>query len=260
MNRLLLLVFLTLIAACTAETIVCPDGTVVSDASQCPIVEQAQQFEEEVKTAAEELAALEEPEQPEPLREEKSLAPEIEALVSKVSKVKSYQFGYAPVEMNSGEMTAVEQHIYRIKGDKIKVELLEPMTVAQKTFFNYVFLDGDEARGFCIKEKLNVCEEDIVERTGDFSAYKIKLPEEWLDHIPGSATMKKGPSKWKRQTNVVEYLKEGQYYQLFLDSFFGMVMQVSIYEDAAMENLVGGAEYRDMLFNQVTEDEVLPPA
>lgn len=264
MKKILILILLAfLLAACGPKTQVCPDGSVVTDITDCPIVQEAQKQLDEIKEMTDDLPSVKESadqvviEKP---TNKGSLDPTIQSLIDKRVKVKGYTFNYAPVEFNSGHWTALAQNTYYVYGDKVKVKLMDPMTIAVKTFYNYVFYEvGGESHAFCINEKTDLCEADVVERTVDTSEFKIDLPDTWITHIPSDATIRNGPMKWNRQTKIIEYEEEGKYYQLFLDDFYGMVLQASIYDDAEREDIVGGVEYRDMVFGGLSEEDVTPP-
>ncbi len=262
----IVLLLLVTLAACAPKSVVCPDGTVAKTAEQCPIVQQMEQQAAEAQQAAEQMAAQAAAAQQAATTagEETNAGPmdaDLAALIAKSKKVKSYSFGWAPIEIVNGEPVTTIKHLYAVKGEKVRVETPFPSKYNHATFVPIIYLDlaTKSARGWCTNQEIRECPPEGEERPARFSDYIIKLPMEWLDEIPNDAVLKEGPTFFDRKTKTVEYEKDGQYYQLYLDAFYGVPVRVGIYSDPEFRTLTGGVEYQNIAFNKVYVEDVTWP-
>ncbi len=264
-----LIAALLMTTACLVQPITCPDGSTVMKAEDCPTVQQAQDQLNDLQDKANGLPdAPATPSVPQaPTMDEQDTGsggapnPALVALLDKAKAVKSYQFGWAPIEENSGKIVTNLQRTYYVRDDKAKVTIPLPNKFDPHTFAPFVYLDyaTKTARGWCTISELRDCSRDGEERTANFNDYVITLPPEWIDRIPTSAALQDGQSFYGRPTKRVEFQDGDIHYQVLLDSFYGMPVRVGAYSDDAYQTLIGGVEYQGVAFNTVTPDLVAFP-
>lgn len=267
MTLIVTVLIVFLLAAC-AKSVVCPDGTIVKAAENCPIVQQAQDQLDHVQKMADDLNKQvtndlnKETAQADKQTEESApptMDSKIADLFANVDKVKSYSFLYAPIEMGSeGALPRPGNRFWR-KGEKVKIKLPLPKPLV-KEFADTVYLDiaTKKAEGYCT-EKLLKCNLAPEERPVSYNDYTVKWPDEWIDQVPATAHLE-GSLQWEnRQVQVIRYEKNNQYYELYVDTYYGLPLKASIYTDAEYTQLIaGGAEYRDIAINRVKESDVTP--
>lgn len=268
MDRMILPLTLLLIlaVACAPQPVVCPDGSKVRVAEDCPIVQEAQRYLDEVEEAYGNLptgdmdARDDDGSDAAPAAPARSAAPsgEIAELIGKSEAIKSFSFWYAPVEEASSGMVIVEQANYFVKGTKAKVLNVVPKSFDKTTFVDTVYVDyvAQTARGYCTEAVIRTCAEEGEERKAKFSDYDIKMPPAWLEEIPNGATISDGPTFYSRSTRRVRFEEDGQYHEMLLDKYYGMPLSVKVYSDEEYKLLVDGVEYRKFAFNTVTDADV----
>jgi len=263
---ILLIATLLMTTACLVQPVTCPDGSTVMKAENCPAVQEAQEQLDDLQKRVDNLpdapAAPPGAETGTPAEEESTPHTALAALLEKARTVKNYQFVWAPIKKSSsGQMVTLRQRTYYIRGNKAKVEIPLPRQYDGHTFVPIVYLDyaTKTARGWCTLDEIRECSRNGEERKVNFNDYAITLPTAWIDRIPASAALTDGPTFNARPTKRVEYQDGATYYQVLLDSFYGMPVRIGMYSDSAHQILVGGVEYQDAAFNSVTPDIVAFP-
>lgn len=242
------------VIACS-QSFVCPDGTLAASAAACP----AATVEPTTPPAGEESPTAAPPEVPiereEPPRQ--PMDPELVALLERYEqKVSSIAFTHAPIEMTSTGPGTVTKHRYEIKGDLARVSVALGTSFNPETMVDTVYLDFAEetASGYCLSR---LCSVQGEQRDTSFAAFDVKRPHEWIADIPSSARIAGDQIYENRNAVRVRYEDDG-HYEVFIDSFTGTPMSVSIYDDENYRTLRGGVEYHDIDFNKVTDDDVRP--
>ena len=215
---------LFLLAACVQD-VVCPDGSVVKNAAAC---------------APEEMIA--------PPQE---LSPAIQDLQTKAAKIKSYKFLYAPLPENKGAWT------YEVKGSFARIDVPFP---AVGVLLDTVFLDFKYKRAvaYCFDKKSCDNTTQIVTKPS-YDTYAIALPHELIRDL--SAAVETGAIQYEdRTTKILEWQVGAEYHRMLVDSFYGFPLKHEIFANADHTGVAQGASYRDLAYNVVADERVVPPA
>jgi hypothetical protein len=177
--------------------------------------------------------------------------PETVKLLDNIAKVKSYSFDVAFLP------DARARYHYDVRGGKAKVTPSEVMTVAGRPV-DVIYLDfaAQSAAGYCTKP--GICADTKIGVPMSFAEYNITLPTEWVGMLTygekdGTLTFYDAP------VTVVKGRRGNQYYEAYVQNFYGMPMRVAFSADPEMTSITGGYEYRNMAFNTIRESDVTPP-
>lgn len=176
---------------------------------------------------------------------------EIVALSDKADSVKGYSFVLARLPERSGERT------YFVRDGKAKVKPARHIDMDGWSA-DYVFLDyeAETAVAYCLE--LASCRDEQLKQPVSFADWVVPLPEYWLPAAErGTLTGRQQFNS--RQVIVVGWEADGQYYEAYLDSFYGLPQRVAIAADDEFADIVGGYEYQGFQTNAVSGEEVTPP-
>lgn len=172
---------------------------------------------------------------------------------SKAEKVKNYKFLRAKLPLSKADDR------YYVKDNKIKIELMMPQTVPEGRF-NTVYLNTEtkKAVGRCLD--VIMCKKENLNKPypASYDTYIMKLPHEYLQEI--YAAEKVGSKQFdQKSVDVIRYEKDGNYYEAYLYSYYGMPLRVAWYSDPERTKMISGWEFRDFAVNSVTDEDVTPP-
>lgn len=252
------------------EGVTTVEEVVIEDQPTEPeVVEAPEEVEPEPKSTAEEepvVVVEPTPEEvpkkteaevpPAPISEEESMADgemseEIKSILVKADKkVKSYSFTYAPPPGN------LARDVWKIKGNKIKVELFDDNYVTPDTYYDTVFIDTTKktAIGVCVSQRTTRCAEQNQRFDLDYDSIIITTPYQWLKSIK-YAEMFGSQMIYDRIVSVVAYETAGKKYKQWIDDFSGLPVKVSI-KDGFKETFY---DFRYLAVNNVEDADLLPP-
>jgi len=242
-----LIAALLLVAACSQQAYVCPDGAYARSAAECP---GAQQSPTQPQT------------QPSPAVVAQML-PAIQQLIDlHNAKVQSYSFVYAPIEMLRSGPTVSPGSTYNVRGTKVRVDVWHSQSINPASNIDTVYIDTTtrEVHAFCMSQQVTRCSIKGDPRPASYDDYVIKLPLDWLAEIPANATMSSGITFQNKDTRRIRYVADGKYYELLADTYSGVPLRVRIYGDPDYATLVGGVEYQQFAINFIKEADVIPPS
>jgi hypothetical protein len=172
--------------------------------------------------------------------------PAVIKLLERNGQVKSYSFSVANLPDRRGGPA------YYVKGDNVRVEPTIDFVKTEKYDIIYLNLRDQTAIGYCLKncETLN----QAVSLT--YADWAVPLPLTWIEdmkygEIIGSLTY------FNKPVTRVKYQKDGEYYEVYVDNYFGYPQRVAIATDKEMTNIIGGYEYRSMAFNSLKDTDVV---
>ena len=251
MRMLILALLLFFIASC-APSVVCPDGTVVKDAEDCPTVQEALDHLQDVQDAMDDLEEV--------VEEPGVMDADIQELFDKTSKVKSgVSFTYSGTEKLGSEYVQITKRTYSLLGDKVKITIPTIGMYSGDIEADVVYLDlaSRTAKGFCTEGKNCATPQprDVI-----FEDYMITFPESWIEQVPTNAYIK-GDKQFDGNTpmTVIQYEQDGLYYEMLVQPFYGMPVSLAAYETESFGSMLWKYEYRDMAYNLVKEADVTPP-
>ncbi|MFC1648955.1 hypothetical protein ACFL1B_05885 [Nanoarchaeota archaeon] len=239
------LILMLFLVACSTQY-VCPDGSVVSDAATCPVIEAEPVVEE---TVPEEVPVEVEAEEEEVVEEEPEyvIAEEVQVFMQSAPKrVQSMKF------LHVGPPDFLPQDIYFVKGDKMKVEILRATDHKLSQDFTHVYLDASDksATGYCEIIEVDRCEAlQDHSWTVDYDEFHIMTPLDWLFSIQSAEYDGGGPTFENRKTHRVKFTSEyGS----------GIMSILDFYAIPALIMLDDGnrIEFRDLEVNTVTDADI----
>jgi hypothetical protein len=247
------LIVLLLIAACTQQSVTCPDGSSAANVAACPAPPQK---------PAETKPPAETPPQTnvvDKVEQAVNLDPAIKTLIDMpATKVQSMSFTHAPMETTSAGIVTNVRNRYLVRGSKMKVEVKKPISHDDTTYIDTVYLDREakSIKAFCNDAAL--CSVTGEQRPAAYEDYAITLPLDWLASIPGDATLQSSTTFDRRKVTIIRYARDEKFYEMYLDQFTGVPLRVAIFSDSDRLKLIGGVEYRDFGLNNVREADVTP--
>ncbi|MFH1400748.1 MAG: hypothetical protein ABIH41_04460 [Nanoarchaeota archaeon] len=255
-----LFVIAVVITACTTTSYVCPDGREVSDASKCSTPADVPPTSPEQST--ETPAVDDSPEQPviDDAPADESLPPmseEARAVVemSKGKNINSYSFSYfGPPNPSYGYDADVRGTLMRVK-----LPVSELLTKYIDTI--YLDMEAKTAKGYCLGQD-PLCLKNPDAATGKtvvYADYIFKLPFAWLGEIPYADV--RGTEKIDGRNGIrLEYTKEGDLHNVWIDNFWGIPLKIKIGQDnKGLADDYITYEYRNLAVNGVTQQEVTAP-
>lgn len=254
--RALLVLLIVFVAACAQQTITCPDGQIVTDSSLCETEPQ-----EQVNQPDEPVVQPEEPEtppQPPTTQPEQEMDAELQALLEKhESRVKSVSFHYTPIEVTAAGIRKDQGDQYFVYDNLIKVERIRPQSIDKSTYADTIYLNTETntAQGFCMNRR--DCSTEGEEREAAYTNFIIKLPHEYIDDVPPTATMGDTINFQDRRAVVVRW-SNGEYMEMYIDEFTGLPLHVATYESEEYADITGGVEFQEITYNMVKEEDVTP--
>jgi hypothetical protein len=173
---------------------------------------------------------------------------DVNKMMAKASAVKSYRFTLAKLPEKSGT------HIYSVKGTKIRVDPLAKLYYTQDIDVVYLDTVAKTATGYCLPEK--GCNDKNVAIELEYNDWIIPLPTEWIDQAKygktaGTLTF------FDRPVTRVRYEGDDQYYEVYVDNYYGFPLRIAVATDADMGNIISGYEYRSIAYNTVTDADVV---
>ncbi|MBI4441210.1 hypothetical protein HY639_03515 [Candidatus Woesearchaeota archaeon] len=168
-------------------------------------------------------------------------SPELEGLLNKVKKVKSYQFTYSPPPDNKA------RERYWVKGSKMKMKkLYTPNIVDPEQYYDTVYFDLEKKMATAYCQERRPCQKTRMNNVAlDFGSVMIRLPHEWLTEI-AIGSVDAGGKLFDRNTKKVMYDGKTQW----LDADYALPVRI----------LVDGSRYdfEDMAVNSVTDADMTP--
>jgi len=171
---------------------------------------------------------------------EMKMSPMLEELTEKSSKVKDYGFHYSPMDDPKGP-------VYFIKGDDMKITLLDLEKVEDDVYVDTVYLNMTDrtAVGYCENWKLTTCDDPNEPVELDFYLYEIKTPIDWVKSLDNGEFISSETFE-QRKVRVVEYMSGENKGLMWIDDHYGLAWQVELWDG---ETLLERHTYSDMSFN-----------
>lgn len=248
------MVLIFFLSACSSPSYVCPDATVVEDASQCPPAEEPEPTDaDEPEAPQEPQDTVEEPEMEdlppvEPEEPELQMDPEVEELLLKYDdKVDSIRFNYVDLSVNQQFQT------YYLKDGKMRVDLHEARNYMKGEWFDTVYMDleAESAEGYCLRGNDVRCPNKSKVFEVDYPDFEIMTPSDWLSDVAADAAIEDSKTLEGRNAIEVSYTRDnGDPATIWIDEFYGMPMLVE----------TDGSEhtFQDIDFNGVKDEDVDP--
>jgi len=253
--KIILVVLLLIIVACSKQQYVCPNGSTVDNVADCPKpevkVEAEEQVKEEVKEVVQETT-VNIPLAPEPEVEEAvtNIDDKSQELIDKVEKVKSFSFVYV------GPPENLPKDTYYVKGNLMKVELLKATDHKLTQDFTSVYIDTDSnsAVGYCEAREISRCPEGVKVYPGlDPDDYTVKTPYQWLKSIVTGEYLGNGPQFEKKATSKIKFTtNDGVSGEMYVIDFHALPGRVVLDDGSKYE-------FRDLSVNSVKDADVTFP-
>ncbi len=176
---------------------------------------------------------------------------DVRKIVDKQSGVKSMTFDIATLPDMGAWAT------YYVRGTKARVE---PASLLKLDGWSadvvYVDFAAKTAIARCVE--LTGCKKEGRSANVDFARYDVELPSDWGERaVYGERTG--GVTFNSRQVTVVRWEEDGRTLEVSLDPFYGVAHRIAVLDlSKDPPAVIGGYEYRDIVFNTVTESDVTP--
>ncbi len=183
--------------------------------------------------------------------------PEITKLFAKIDQVSNYGFSPARYNIERGETRAEMKGKYWVKDDIAKIEVA-PLLSMDGWSADYVYLDLSEesAMAYCIK--LPNCLTQQISGEVDYEEFDFPRPESFIDQIQyGEIVTQRTVSN--RPVAVIEWEENDQYWQAYVDTYYGLPVRIVAHSDADRTNIVSGWEFRDVSINSIKDSDVERP-
>lgn len=250
---LLPIVLLLVIAGCSSTQFVCPDGTVVDDASLCTIEEADTQIVEENPLEANPLTkAIVEKEKVEeketiPTRVEHTttgiaryMDSDVRVLIEKSWDVQSVEYDYKRVHIPEEPQLAMW-----VKGDKAKQSVVIETDTLYQNAYDVIVFDTSRREAYAFCEQEDYCEQQGEYSDLPFEEHFVWTPFTWLTEIR-YAEVVGGANLFNRKTHKIS-VNDGEM-EMWLDDFFGVPLKVVRGEEQY--------EFRNPDFNSLTDEDV----
>ncbi len=225
---------------------ICDDGTEVLEKSQCDAIaqlkEQAENMKEYVPVIEDEVEE-EEAEETEEASEELTSSEEAIALLSKFSKVKNIQFSYVYSK-------DLPKNTYYVSKDKMKIKLEARFGVVSEEYDTvYLNLENKIAFGYCENRDKDMCSDRNKAISVEFDDYFIETPFNWVEAVESVSLTGKSKTYENRNVKEMEFTRNGLKGAMFVDSFFGMPVYITLGDNIF--------EFRDMSVNELTDEDLI---
>ena len=193
------------------------------------------------------------------------LTGELKELLSKIDKkVKNYKYTYGPPPLTT-EINTYSVQLKNSRGEDeflIRVSLYEYEPTKLEDYWDTVFLNPatKEAKIYCLdKTKCQSKEIDKTNqtKTGNYTDYAVKTPDEWAKDIPANAKLIGPEILDKKAVTKFEYTGPGgEKFYVWLDNTYGLPQKVTIEQlDGKKINYL----FKDMKVNSETDEDFKPP-
>jgi hypothetical protein len=233
-----------LFSACVpvATKYVCSDGSQVDDSSQCPVTTVKIIPKEDTAPVAPETPPT--PPEDEPVVLVKDLSEEAKALFDKTSKVTNVRFNY----FSSADPYPKDK--YTATRERMKLLLVAKVRYTAADSYDTVYLDFEkkEAVAYCEEASTGVCVDPNKKFAVSYERYKIRTPFQWLDLVESADVTGRSKQISGRQAKEVSFKAEGKSGIMWLDSFFGVPLEIE-YDGVKIE-------FQNMLINDAKDSEL----
>lgn len=179
-----------------------------------------------------------------------TMSKELTALLSKVDKVKSYEFTYSPPPDN------LARDRYSVKDNKVRIKrIYNPPNFVPSEYYDTVYLDTEKkiAVAFC-ESRDSKCTKGRQNYPMKYDSFVIQMPYELTKSITAG---KLGQSETlsDRTVNRISYEKDGKEYAFWVDNRYALVVRRTISENEKIQKY----DYMDLAVDNVKDEWVNPP-
>lgn len=239
LGMLVLAVVILFVTSCAPmpRYYVCPDGSKVLNPDDCLGVGEEEEEEKDEPGAEPEPVVEEETKEPDVISEE------AQALFDSISKVNSVQYNY----VESPE--TMPEHTYYVSRDKMRIDLEERVKLSKTESYDNVYLDlvDETAVAYCEYMDRTICPDRDKAYEVEFEDYYIETPFDWVAKITGAELTGRSQTMENRNAIEVEFEVDGESGTMFVDSFFGIPMKITMGDKSY--------EFRN-LFTQISPEEL----
>ena len=178
------------------------------------------------------------------------MSKELVALLSKVDKVKSYEFTYAPPPDN------LARDRYSAKGNKIRIKkIYNPQMFVPAEYYDTVYLDTEKktAIAFC-ESRDSKCTKGRQNYPLKYDSVIIQMPYELTKGIT-AGKLGQSETLFDRNVNRISYEKDGKEYTFWVDNRYALVVRMTISENGKIQRY----DYMDLAVDNVKDEWVNPP-
>ncbi|MFC1755368.1 hypothetical protein ACFL96_18590 [Thermoproteota archaeon] len=153
------------------------------------------------------------------------------------------------------------QHEYWVKGDNLKIQVLEQDLLDKTTIKNVVILDrsDESAAWYCEHDNMNFCFSGKGPWPAVYSEFYRATPKEWLAEL-GQNFRYMFDDKISGVTyNIIDYTVDGKLIRAWIDSWNGYPLQIDFHSDLDPESEpTESYKFEDLDMSSVSESDVTP--
>ena len=254
---LLMVIILVFAVGCAQKVTVAPEPVPVEEPEPAPVEEPEPAPVEEPEE--EESLIVEEPEELDdgydwdsiPRSEQREIKNIREAMEKAMGKDENYFYRYTGPDQY--------QYEYWVKGDKLKIQVLEEDQIDKTTIKNVVVLDrsDESAEWYCEHSNMNFCYSGPGPWPAVYAEFYRPTAKEWLSELGPDFRYRYDDTISGVSYSIIDYEKDGRLVRVWIDGWNGFPLQIDFHPDMDSESEpTESYKFEDMDLSVVDDDDV----
>ncbi|MBU0461907.1 MAG: hypothetical protein KJ574_04955 [Nanoarchaeota archaeon] len=152
------------------------------------------------------------------------------------------------------------QFEYWVKGDKIKIQAVEPVKLDKTTTKDMVYLDREKktASWYCEHSNMNFCYSGPGPWPAVYSEFIRKTPKEWLEELGQNFRYRFTDNIDGVSYQVIDFTKDGKLVRVWLNSWDGNPLKIDFHPDLDSESEPTASYLFEDMESGLSDDDVTP--